>query len=95
MKRFLVQLAVVLLFAGMSAHLCAQSQNARVGGTVVDAGGALIPGAEITATNDATGVVTTVVSNETGNYQFASCSRGRITVTACCRFSDATYKQVL
>jgi len=48
MKRFLVQMAFVLLFVGMSTHLCAQSQNARVGGTVVDAGGALIPGVEVT-----------------------------------------------
>src|SRR4030095_1369576 len=95
MKRFLVQMAVVLLFAGMFTHLCAQTQNAAVGGTVVDAGGALIPGVEITATNNATGVVTTVVSNETGNYQFASLQPGTYTVTATLPgFQTQTYKQV-
>ncbi len=72
-----------------------QSQNARLGGTVADVAGALIPGAEVTATNDATGIVTTVVSNETGVYQFASLQPGTYTVTATLPgFQTQTYKQV-
>src|SRR5213083_1703483 len=34
--------------------------------------GAFLPGVTITATNTGTGIVTTVLSNEAGAYQFAS-----------------------
>src|SRR6188508_300259 len=75
--------------------LFVQSQNARLGGTVSDAAGALIPGVEVTATNDGTGIVTTVVSNETGVYQFASLQPGTYTVTSTLPgFQTQTYKQV-
>ena len=53
-----------------------QSTNATVGGTVQDATGAFIPGVMITATNTGTGIVTTVISNEAGAYQFASLQPG-------------------
>src|SRR5262252_8928885 len=53
-----------------------QSTNATVGGTVQDATGAFIPGVTVTATNVGTGIVTTVVSNEAGVYQFASLQPG-------------------
>src|SRR5262249_1276703 len=54
----------------------AQSTNATLGGTVQDATGALIPGVTITATNTGTGIVTTVLTNESGAYQFASLQPG-------------------
>jgi hypothetical protein len=79
MRRFFAAVVVLLLF---SATLIGQSQSARVGGTVADRAGALIPGVEVKATNDATGIVTTVVTNETGNYQFANLQPGVYTVTA-------------
>src|SRR5262245_46537438 len=60
----------------------AQTSNATLGGTVSDATGALIPGVVISATNTATGIVTTVVSNEAGAYQFASLQTGSYKVTA-------------
>ena len=52
--------------------MSAQTNYATLGGTVADASGALIPGVTMTATNIDTGIVTTVVSNETGAYQFAA-----------------------
>jgi hypothetical protein len=62
---------------------------------VADGTGALIPGVEVTATNDATGIVTMVLSNETGNYQFASLQPGTYTVTATLTgFQTQSYKQV-
>ena len=76
MKRSVASLFVLLL-ASISTISFSQSQNARLGGTVADASGALIPGVELKATNDATGIVTTVLSNETGAYQFASLQPGR------------------
>src|SRR5262249_34893457 len=54
-----------------------QSTNATVGGTVQDATGAFIPGVTVTATNVGTGIVTTVVSNDAGVYQFASLQPGK------------------
>ena len=59
-----------------------QTTNATLGGTVSDATGALIPGVTVTATNTQTGIVTTVVTNETGAYQFASLQTGTYKVTA-------------
>src|SRR5439155_15139948 len=44
--------------------------------------GAVIPGVTVTATNNATGVVTTVLSNEAGVYNFASLLPGTYKVSA-------------
>src|SRR2546430_7759089 len=60
----------------------AQTTNATLGGTVTDATRALIPGVMVTATNTQTGIVTTVLTNETGAYQFASLQTGTYKVTA-------------
>src|SRR5262245_58035861 len=46
--------------------------NATVTGTAADATGALVPGVSITAQNNATGIVTSRVTNESGNYNFPS-----------------------
>src|SRR5499426_3019395 len=70
----------VLFCLAISANALAQS--ATVGGTVSDSTGALIPGVTVTATNTQTGIVTTVVSNETGAYQFASLQTGAYKVSA-------------
>ena len=81
MKKLLGAAAVLLcLFASTPAF--AQTSNATVGGTVSDATGALIPGVTITATNVATGIVNTVISNEAGAYQFASLQTGTYTINA-------------
>src|SRR5438094_4548095 len=59
-----------------------QSSNATVSGTVTDSTGAVLPGLTVTATNNATGVVTTVFSNEAGVYNLASLLPGVYTVKA-------------
>src|SRR5262249_43060718 len=90
-----VVVVFVLLFGLMTTDSLAQSQNARLGGTVADASGAFIPGVEVKATNDGTGIVTTILSNETGVYQFASLQPGTYTVSASLTgFQTQTYKQV-
>src|SRR5580765_4796401 len=78
----LLSAAGMLLILLSSANGFAQTSNATLGGTVSDATGALIPGVTITATNTQTGIVTTVVSNETGAYQFASLQTGTYKVSA-------------
>jgi hypothetical protein len=75
MRRY-VSTAVVLLSLFVSFNAFSQSTNATVGGTVQDATGAFIPGVTVTATNVGTGIVTMVVSNEAGVYQFASLQPG-------------------
>src|SRR5437867_9178655 len=66
-----VQLCLVL-----SVNAFSQSTYATLGGTVQDATGAFIPGVTITATNTGTGIVTTLISNEAGAFQFASLQPG-------------------
>ena len=79
MKNFLP--AALLVSSFVLTNAFAQTTNATLGGTVSDATGALIPGVTITATNTQTGIVTTVVTNETGAYQFASLQTGIYKVT--------------
>ena len=69
--------------------------NATVNGTVGDATGALIPGVEVTATNVNTGIVTTVLTNEAGSYQFSSLQPGSYKVSAALSgFQTQTYQNV-
>src|SRR5215831_11903670 len=62
-----------LLF--FSATVWAQA-TAQIAGTVHDASGAVIPGAEIKVTQTATGAVRTTISNENGQYVFANLPLG-------------------
>src|SRR5262252_251118 len=71
-KRQILTSVFVLCF---SEAVFAQS-NATVGGTVGDAGGAIIPGVEVTATNVNTGIVSNQLTNETGTYNFGSLQPG-------------------
>jgi hypothetical protein len=83
---------VCLLVPGVAPG---QSSNATLGGTVSDATGALIPGVTITATNTATGIVSSVVSNEAGAYNFASLQTGTYRVSAeLPGFQTQTYNEV-
>src|SRR5438128_10702180 len=94
MRKHLVAFCgLVCLF--LSAYTFAQTSNATLGGTVSDPTGALIPGAGITATNIATGIVNTVLTNEAGAYQFASLQTGTYRVTAELNgFQPPSYKDV-
>jgi len=79
--RLTATIALLMCFVSFQ-HAVAQTSNATLGGTVSDASGAFIPGVMITATNTATGIVTTVLSNEAGAYQFASLQTGTYGVNA-------------
>src|SRR5262245_43958581 len=74
MKRLLIVMAALCFV--LPNYTLAQTINATLGGTLADASGALIPGVSITAANTATGIVTTVVTNEAGAYNFASIQSG-------------------
>jgi hypothetical protein len=81
MKRFiLVSVLAVLVFGWSFAF--AQSDAARIVGTVTDVSGASVQGANVTVTNQATGRVVTVTTGSTGNFQVGALSPGRYHVQA-------------
>ena len=59
----------VLLLLLMSSSLAAQQISGTITGNVRDASGAVLPGAEVTVTNVATGVDSVVVVNDEGLYR--------------------------
>src|SRR5215813_10330746 len=97
MKRTLKGRALILvsIFALSASSYTFAQVNAIVGGTVSDASGALIPGVEVTAKNIATGIAATRITNEAGNYDFASLQPGTYIVSAALSgFQTATYNNV-
>lgn len=69
MNRVLSYLSSLLLVVVLGcAAAWAQTSTAQINGTVKDQSGAVLPGAEITATQIATGGKRTTVTNETGSY---------------------------
>src|SRR5213592_1936480 len=90
------RIAIGLAALSLSCTVLFSQVNAIVGGTVSDASGALIPGVEITARNVGTGIVTTRITNESGNYDFASLQPGTYTLSAALSgFQTATYNNVV
>src|ERR1700751_5970243 len=72
-------LCVMLLAA---APLWAQLTVGGISGTVKDSSGAVVPGARITITNDATRLMQTTVSTATGTYVFSSVPVGTYSLKA-------------
>jgi hypothetical protein len=69
MSRFRILGAVALLSASFAARpMAAQSERGTITGTVHDASGAVVPGANVKVTNVATNVVITTTSNASGEY---------------------------
>ena len=64
------------------AALCfAQTQSARLIGTIHDSTGAVVPNAKVTATSVATKVKTEVTSNATGDYVLPALQPGTYSLT--------------
>ncbi len=66
----------LLLVAGSSVSLFAQSDTARLQGTITDAQGAAVKGASITVTSKETGRPSTAASNELGYYSVSALPAG-------------------
>ena len=81
MLRVSVALTLALSLA-LSIPAFGQISNATVSGTIEDPTRAVLPGVTVTATNTATGVVTTVLTNEAGVYNFVSLLPGPYKVSA-------------
>ncbi|HUQ49314.1 MAG TPA: carboxypeptidase regulatory-like domain-containing protein [Terriglobales bacterium] len=78
-KRVILSVIVVV---AMCVGLFAQSGTSRVTGTIQDRTGAVIPGAKVTLTNEATNVAYTTTSTSTGSYTFEGVQSGTYSITA-------------
>src|SRR5215470_5783820 len=68
-----------VVFLGISLGVLGWAQTvstSQINGTVQDASGAVLPGAEITATQTDTGAVRMAISNETGSYALPNLTVG-------------------
>jgi hypothetical protein len=85
--------AIVALFSSSVLH--AQYDNGSVVGTIRDASGAVIPGAAVTITNDATGQVSKATTNGSGDYEAPSLHVGVYTISASATgYADAIAKNI-
>src|SRR5437899_3161370 len=82
MRKHCLTFALIVLCLFFPTNGFTQVINATLSGTVSDVSGALIPGVEITAKHRDTGVVTSVVTNESGTYRFGSLQPGPYQVSA-------------
>ena len=76
---------LVLIFALMAGGVLLYGQGtARIVGVVSDSGGGLVPAAQVTLINDATGLRETAPTDEQGRYNFTQLAVGnyRIEVSA-------------
>jgi hypothetical protein len=86
-------LAMVLLMAGVVAF--GQTTSGDLAGTVVDATGAVIPGASITVTNVNTGVTTNTTGTATGEVHVSNLLPGSYDLTASAQgFANYTIKNL-
>jgi len=77
-QKSIFALLLFLLFASLAV---AQTSTSRISGTVTDATGAVVPGATVTAKNEATGVAYTQQTTDAGLYAFPSLPVGNYTIT--------------
>src|SRR3989442_896288 len=72
--------AIVLLAA--SVHSFGQGFQGDLRGSVRDPGGAVVPGVEVTLTNEATNLSRTTITNDSGEYRFAALDPGSYRLNA-------------
>src|SRR3989440_4535711 len=76
--RLLVSFLVLLV---LCLAVVAQTGTSNITGTIRDTNGSVVPGATVTAKNEATGVASPQTTTESGLYSFASLPVGNYTVT--------------
>src|SRR6266704_4332116 len=76
MRRFAACLCMALMVIALACGLVWAQAAAQISGTVKDPTGAVLPGAEIVATQTETGVARNTISNETGAYVLPNLSVG-------------------
>src|SRR6266581_158577 len=76
MRRLAACLCIALVVVALACGLVWAQAAAQISGTVKDPTGAVLPGAEIIATQTETGVARNTISNETGAYVLPNLSVG-------------------
>jgi len=95
LKLWMFAAALLAAAAYFPSNLHAQAISGDLVGIVTDATGAAIPNVSVTATNDATGIKTTAVTDPGGAYRMANLPVGLYTLTATLTgFATTTMKAV-
>ena len=81
-KFICVSVLVTVVFLSFAATMTWAQATAQISGSVKDQTGAVLPGAEVTATQTATGAKRTAVSDESGSYILQNLSIGPYTIEA-------------
>ena len=71
-----------LVFVVGATPVLAQQTGGRLTGTVSDASGGVVPGAMVSATNEATMITSEALTNDSGVYSFSNLLPGTYTVSA-------------
>ena len=71
---------LILIALGITVAI-AQTGSSNITGSVRDVNGAVVPGATVTAKNEATGVTSTQSTTDSGLYAFSSLPVGKYTIT--------------
>ncbi|MGH9939413.1 MAG: carboxypeptidase regulatory-like domain-containing protein, partial [Blastocatellia bacterium] len=79
-KLFTLSFGALCLSVALAVCVWAQTANSRISGTVTDATGAVVSGANVTARNEATGVTYTQATTSAGLYSFPSLPVGSYTI---------------
>src|SRR5262245_59895038 len=83
MQRTLGYLVVAALLSIVPvAPLFGQGANSEMNGTAADQSGAVLPGVTVTLTEETTGLVRTVITNEAGRWVLPALQPGRYTIKA-------------
>jgi carboxypeptidase family protein len=83
MQRILVSLVVAAVFSIVpAAPLLAQGALSEINGTATDQSGAVLPGVAVTLTEETTGLVRTVTTNDAGRWVLPALQPGRYTIKA-------------
>lgn len=84
---------VLAVLLGLIGYASAQSGRGGISGLVADPSGAIIPGANVTATNSATAQKLTTVTTGAGLYSFVSLPPGTYDVTATAKGFDTVVQK--
>jgi hypothetical protein len=94
MKHWILRAAVSVALVALAVP--AFGQTSRITGIVTDTAGGVIPGADVEIRHNATGVVTTAVTNHEGVYSFPGIQVGTYTVTVTLEgFKTAVFNDVV